>query len=445
MKFTFLIGILVSFASFSQNSTEYYHLIDSNRIRTHVSVLAHDSLEGRNTGERGQKKAANYLAQEFRKLGLDSLSTGYYQSFSLSKKVEEGSLIINNTKLSYINDFGSFNEINLVQLKTSGVKHYSYSEFIRLKISNQFAILISVDSPQEIDMSVVKNSGNKTVFILINKYDPKAFEKITDKVFTAKEQKQHIFFVDASKILKLKKKNRISLDIDLKGKGAPSTENVIAFVPGSDSLLKSEFLVISAHYDHLGINKKGEVYNGADDNASGTSSLLELARVFKEAQLKGEQPKRSILFICFTGEEHGLLGSDFYSKNPLVPLEKTVADLNIDMIGHKDSVKEQNQFSVYVIGSDKISIDFHNIHEAVAKRHNKLKLDYTYNDPSNRERLYYRSDHYNFAKNGIPSIFYFGGFHDHYHQVTDDIQHLNFSKIETIAELVFLTAWTLAN
>ncbi|MFN5417603.1 MAG: M28 family peptidase [Flavobacteriia bacterium] len=445
MKFFFLLSLFASFICYSQKSIEYYHLIDSNRIRTHVSVLANDSMQGRNTGEIGQKKAAKYLAQEFRKLGLDSLSIGYYQSFFLSKKVKEGSLTINKTKLNYIKDFGSLNEVSLVQLKTSGIEHYSYSEFIRLKVSNQFAILISVDSPQEIDMNVVKNSGNKTVFFLIKKYDPKAFEKNTDKVFPVKEQNQHIFYVDASKILKLKKKNKIFLDIDLKGKACPSTENVIAFVPGSDSLLKNEFLVISAHYDHLGVNKKGEVYNGADDNGSGTATLLELARVFKEAQLKNQQPKRSILFICFTGEEHGLLGSDYYSKNPLVPLEKTVADLNIDMIGHKDSVLEQKQFSVYIIGSDKISLDFHNIHEAVAKRHNKLKLDYTYNDPSNRERLYYRSDHYNFAKNGIPSIFYFGGFHDNYHQVTDDIEYLNFSKIETIAELVFLTAWELAN
>ena len=446
MKFLFILSVFASFFCFSQNSTDYCNFIDSNRIRKHVEVLANDSLEGRNTGELGQKKAAKYLAQEFRKLALDSLSTGYYQTFYLSKKIEKGSLIINKTKLKYTSDFGSLNEVSLVQLKTSGVKHYSYSDFVSLRINNQHTVLISVDSPQEIDMNLVKNSGIKVVFFLLTNFDSKPFVKNTDKVFTAAEQKQHIFYVNASKISKLKTRNKVYLDIDFKGKNRSSTtENVIAFIPGSDSLLKKEFVVISAHYDHLGVNKKGEVYNGADDNASGTATLLELARVFKDAHLKGQQPKRSILFICFTGEEHGLLGSEFYSKNPLVPLEKTVADLNIDMIGHKDSIKEKQQFSVYVIGSDKISLDFHNIHEAVAKKHNKLKLDYTYNDPLNRERLYYRSDHYNFAKNGIPSIFYFGGFHEHYHQVTDDIQYLNFSKIETIAELVFLTAWTLAN
>lgn len=440
-----LLAFLAYFDCFSQNSIDYYQLIDSTRIRKHVEVLAHDSLQGRNTGEIGQKKAAKYLAQEFRSLGLDSLTKGYYQPFFLSNKITEGSLIINKSKLTYLSDFGSLNQINLISLKSSGVRHYTYSDFVSLKIKNELTILISVDSPKDVNMDLIKNSGIKTVFLLIKNFDSKLFEKSMEKISTSKTQTQHIIFVDVTKIQKIKAKNKIHLDLNLEKNNPNITENVLAFIPGSDSLLKNEFVVISAHYDHLGVNKKGEVFNGADDNGSGTATLLELARVFKEAHKKGEQPKRSILFICFTGEEHGLLGSEFYSKNPLIPLNKTVADLNIDMIGHKDSLKEQKQFSVYVIGSDKISLDFHKIHESVAKKHNKLYLDYTYNDPSNKERLYYRSDHYNFAKNGVPSIFYFGGFHEHYHKTTDDIQFLNFTKIETIAELVFLTAWTFAD
>ncbi|MFT5338079.1 MAG: hypothetical protein ACI9YL_002095, partial [Luteibaculaceae bacterium] len=225
-------------------------------------------------------------------------------------------------------------------------------------------------------------------------------------------------------------------------KNVLGTENVLAFIEGTD--LKEEILVISSHYDHIGITN-GEINNGADDDGSGTVSVLELAQAFSEAKKAGKGPRRSILFMNFTGEEKGLLGSDYYSSNPVYPLENTVADLNIDMIGRRDKQHENDPRYVYIIGSDKLSSDLHNWSEKANTDNVKIALDYTYNDPKDPNRFYYRSDHYNFAKHNIPVIFYFTGVHEDYHKPTDTVEKIEFNKMEEIVKLVFHTAWKIAN
>lgn len=221
-----------------------------------------------------------------------------------------------------------------------------------------------------------------------------------------------------------------------------SSENVLGYVEGGD--LKEELIVVSAHYDHLGMD--GDiVFNGADDDGSGTVAVIELAKTFEKAKKEGHGPRRSILFLAVAGEEKGLLGSTYYVKNPVYPLKNTVCDLNIDMIGRIDVKHENNPDYIYLIGSDKLSSTLHNTSENVNKIYTNLELDYTYNDEKDRNRFYYRSDHYNFAKNGIPVIFYFNGVHADYHKETDEIEKINFDKIEKISRLVFFTAWELAN
>jgi Zn-dependent M28 family amino/carboxypeptidase len=221
-----------------------------------------------------------------------------------------------------------------------------------------------------------------------------------------------------------------------------SSENVLGYIEGRD--LKNEVIVISAHYDHLGI-RDNKVYNGADDDGSGTVALMELAKVFAKAKKEGHGARRSLLFIAFSGEEKGLLGSLYYSDHPEFPLSQTVCDLNIDMIGRIDEKHDNNADYVYLIGSDKLSSQLHNISENTNKIYTNLQLDYTYNDEKDKNRFYYRSDHYNFAKNGVPVIFYFNGVHDDYHQETDEVKKINFEKIKKISSLVFFTAWELAN
>jgi Zn-dependent M28 family amino/carboxypeptidase len=228
----------------------------------------------------------------------------------------------------------------------------------------------------------------------------------------------------------------------LRGRAKGDTENVLGFIYGTEK--PEEIVVISAHYDHLGID--GEVvYNGADDNGSGTSAVLEIAEAFQLAVKEGEGPKRSILFLNLTGEEEGLFGSKFYVANPIFPLKNTVVDLNIDMVGRVDKRHADNPNFVYLIGADKISTELHYISEAINKKYTNLDLDYKYNDENDPNRFYYRSDHYNFAKNGIPIIFYFNGVHADYHKASDTVDKINFDILAKRAQLVFLTAWEIAN
>lgn len=219
--------------------------------------------------------------------------------------------------------------------------------------------------------------------------------------------------------------------------------NVLGLIKGKE--LPEEVLIITAHYDHLGI-KGHDFYPGADDNASGISALLEVAQAFAEANKKGENPKRSILFIALAAEEKGLLGSQYYvDKDPIFPLSKTVVNLNMDMIGHLDDLHPKNSNFVSIVGSNWQSTDLHNIHEKANTDYVRLELDYSFNAFNHPEMFFYRSDQYNFARHGIPVIFYTSGDHEDYHKPTDTIENIEFERIQKVAQLVFYTAWEIAN
>ena len=221
------------------------------------------------------------------------------------------------------------------------------------------------------------------------------------------------------------------------------SENVLAYIEGSEK--PEAVLVISAHLDHVGM-EGGEVFNGADDDGSGTIALLEIAEAFKQAKNDGKGPKRSLLFLHVTGEEIGLYGSRYYSENPIYPLENTIANLNIDMIGRIDPQQKDDPNYVYLIGSDMLSQDLHDMSEAAkAKYDMDIRLDYKYNGKNDPNRFYYRSDHYNFAKNNVPVIFYFNGVHEDYHKATDTPDKIEYDLYQKRAKLIFVTAWELAN
>ena len=221
------------------------------------------------------------------------------------------------------------------------------------------------------------------------------------------------------------------------------TENVIAIIKGSEK--PDEYVIITAHLDHVGITD-GEIYNGADDDGSGTVALLEIAEAFKKAADKGKGPKRSVVFLHVTGEEKGLLGSAYYTDNPVYPLANTVVNLNVDMIGRIDPTRrEKNRDYIYLIGSDHDSVDLHNLSEQTNTESVNMTLDYRFNDKNDPNRFYYRSDHYNFAKNGIPIIFYFTGTHADYHQPSDTPDKIEYDLLEMRSRLIFYTAWNIAN
>jgi len=220
------------------------------------------------------------------------------------------------------------------------------------------------------------------------------------------------------------------------------SENVLAYIKGREK--PNEVIVISAHLDHEGI-KDGEIYYGADDDGSGTVAIMEIAQAFKIAAENGVGPKRSILFLHVTAEELGLEGSRYYTENPIFPLENTICNLNIDMIGRIDKIHQEDDDYIYLIGSDRLSTELHYISEKVNSSFTDIKLDYTFNDENDRNRFYYRSDHYNFAKHKIPVIFYFNGVHDDYHQPSDTPDKIEYDLLQKRARLIFATAWQVAN
>ena len=220
------------------------------------------------------------------------------------------------------------------------------------------------------------------------------------------------------------------------------SKNVIAYIQGSE--FPEETVIVSAHSDHLG-KEDEKIFHGADDNASGTAAVLEIAQAFQKAAKLGIRPKRSVAFLHLTAEEMGLNGSLYYVNHPIFPLEDTVADLNIDMIGRIDEAHKDDKNYIYVIGADRLSTELHFINQEANNIFTQLKLDYTLNDENDANRYYYRSDHYNFAQKGIPVIFYFNGEHEDYHLPSDTAEKIDYELLAKRTRLIFATMWYLAN
>jgi Peptidase family M28 len=235
------------------------------------------------------------------------------------------------------------------------------------------------------------------------------------------------------------------------------TQNVVAVIEGSDPALKAEYVAIGAHYDHVGDDPKDgcrqiggdSICNGADDDGSGTVAVLAMA----EALSQGPRPKRSILFVWHAGEEKGLWGSDFVTAYSPVPINKIITQLNIDMIGRSKKEGDNNPRNrnltgpneIYVIGSKIMSTELGELSEAVNRSFLNLKFNYKYDAPRDPEGLFYRSDHFNYAKRGIPIIFYFDGVHEDYHMPTDTADKIDYDKMEKVSRTIFATLWKLAN
>ncbi|MGB3464637.1 MAG: M28 family peptidase [Cyclobacteriaceae bacterium] len=447
--------------------------ITTEDLYDRLAVLASDSLEGRETGKPGQKKAADFIRGEFKKFGLEPIveengEKSYYQKFDLYQMVNnEIYLTINGKRLNFIDDIvfygggrtegevtaeavfiGNGNDIPedfsldnkvAVFIESNGNWRSKSSELLN---KGALATIIVMGETQEVYTTTLSRMGRFMRSSRLTALKPKTGVRRFN--FIVGPQTLEDLFEDTVDELETKAyqaKSKITFNID-RGIKPVQTENVLGFMPGTD--LRDEVLVITSHYDHIG--RKGDVINnGADDDGSGTTSVLEIAEAFSKARKKKKGPRRSILFMTVTGEEKGLLGSDYYTKNPILPLENTVTNLNIDMVGRVDSAHMDNQDYVYVIGSDKLSSELHNLSENINSETIKLDLDYKYNDENDPNRFYYRSDHYNFAKNDIPIIFYFNGVHPDYHRPTDTIEKINFPVMQKRAQLVFYTAWEIAN
>ena len=479
--------------------------ITSAELKKHLEILASDAYEGRETGMPGQKKAAQYLADYYASQGIAPCNEGsYFQQYPLKKETYTRSkAVVDGNTYNFADDFycwgGEWKELNASDLVFVGygIMDGKYTDYTAGDVKGKVMLCLSGEPHDKKGMSLITGteansdwaddyglkyetaiaSGAKGMVVIQSDYQsiiqrirywlenagarldypveaavsetelPLVFisPKLANQILTSTGKSSADW---VKKIEKKKKFKAIKVKTDLKFELIRdaekfTAENVLCFIEGTDPVLKNEVVIISAHYDHIGI-VKGEINNGADDDGSGTVSTLEIAQAFIEAKKQGHGSRRSILILNVSGEEKGLLGSEWYAEYPIFPRESTVVDLNIDMIGRKDDAHPDPNY-VYLIGSDKLSTDLHKISEKCNTTYTNLALDYTYNDPEDPNRFYYRSDHYNFAKFNIPVIFYFSGVHEDYHKPGDDVEKILFDKMETIARLVFYTAWEVAN
>lgn len=478
--------------------------ITAKDLSDYLHIVASDSMEGRATGERGQKKTATYLAAKFKEFGLlpavqTASGKSYFQEFTLvEKKWGEVYMKVDKQNKVFLKDFYAYGDVCLPE-ETSmkivcagyGIESAKYNDYANLNVANK-GVIIFTGEPFKDSISLV--SGTKQQSSWANDWRAKselAYKKgakavyiivgTTNKDFEAKlaNLKEHLnaptmafshkkkasaFFVPISLAAEMLrstsadlleyKKTRSSSDHSYPFKSAKvlakagvtervvNTENVLGIIEGSK--YPEEIVVLTAHYDHLGI-ENGKICYGADDDGSGTVALLEIAQAFMQAKNDGFGPARTILFMPVTGEERGLMGSEYYTDKPVFPLKNTVVDLNIDMIGRVDAAHINNEEYVYIIGSNRLSSELHTISENANTSSVNIQLDYTYNSFDDPNRFYYRSDHYNFAKNNIPVIFYFSGVHEDYHKPTDTVDKIRFDKMTKITQLVFATAWEVAN
>lgn len=481
----FIPLLLVAIATSAQKdsvATRFAGMITPEELREHLEYLASDELAGRETATDGQRMAAAYIEEHFRQLGLSAYEGDkYQQAFDVISKKPSGSVVFQDTRYNFMEDlyfYESYGDTSItgeLVFAGSGNRKALTNTDLAGKIALVFDDTVGSLKPDgtSSDWKYIRRYGTKNcvqaILVVTPEFESKkqiveyylGFSQMILKEDVSEEEDPGIPFLFISRKMgeelvsssgiKLKKLHKADvgdeLDIEItmdftSGKGDLSSTNVLGVLPGTTH--PDDYLFITAHYDHLGT--KGKLtFNGADDDGSGTSALLTMASAFKKASDEGHGPARTIVFMAVSGEEKGLLGSDYYTRHPIFPLENTIADLNVDMIGRIDEEHTPDSNYVYLIGSDRLSTELHEISEQVNNTYTQLDLDYTYNDPDDPNQFYYRSDHYNFARNNIPVIFYFSGIHEDYHMPTDTVEKIQFVKTATITKLIFHTAWELAN
>ncbi len=488
-KIILLLSILISGFGYAQEdptALRYGKQVTASNLKEYLSIIASDALEGRRTGSRGQKMAAAFISNHFEEIGLKPpLNNSYYQPidlYSSSKPdiylVANGFRTENNSEVAYWGSSDSGGEVKTEVVFVGQARELDYTKLdvngkgVMIWVASYDAIGVM---RQQMELAILK--GAKVIFFTSEDKDkfremanqlknfsasdrlsltkPDAGSQpgiflvspmMTEKIFavTIQKLKSAAFDSGQKELVRKVKKATISYKVAFNYETVKS-ENVLGYLEGTDK--KDELIIVTAHYDHIGMNADGEdkINNGADDDGSGTVTVMELAKLFAKAKQEGNGPRRSMLFMTVTGEEEGLFGSQYYVENPVYPLANTVVDLNIDMIGRTDAEHKGNTNYVYVIGSDKLSTELHKLSEKTNATYTKMSFDYTYNDENHPTNLYKRSDHWNFAKNGIPIIFYFDGIHEDYHLPSDEVDKIDFDLLTTRAQCVFYTAWEIAN
>lgn len=479
--------------------------ITAKDLKRHLFTLASDEYEGRDTGKKGSALAGAYIAKHFKDLGLPTVGdeNNFFQAVAFNRTSwKNNTMKVNGQEYKHLWEYLSMPTLNesLPYLETDEIVYLGYGiedpRYTDYKNANVAGKVIMINDGEPLDrngnyrltgsstpsewtdgvlkkLKIAKEKGAKMVLIISSELkeilgenrrflvSPRlelgdgnyrtdfanhamistniAKEIIATKTRKMKRWRKRNLRRGKSKALSFPAKLELSMDKKLE---VIAGNNVLGYIEGTDK--KDELVVISAHYDHLGKTGK-DIYNGADDNASGTSTVMEIAEAFSMAKDLGVGPRRSVLCLLVTGEEKGLLGSEYYSEFPVFPLENTVVNVNIDMVGRVDEKYESDPNYIYVIGSDRLSSELHVINEDANQKYSQLTLDYQYNDEKDPNRYYFRSDHYNFARKGVPAIFFFNGTHEDYHRISDTADKINFEVMEKRGRHFFHTAWELAN
>jgi hypothetical protein len=462
-------------------------------MQRHLYTIASAEMEGRDTPSPGLEKAANYIEEHFKLLGLTPGNNGSYRQYYplYRDSMINTAVAINGKTLQAGNDFQPLPSnysagMRFAEFVFAGygvVDGDEYNDYKDLTVAGKLVLIAdgspvgykpkpgtnAFNSPASLNgkLAAAMSRGAAAVLIIHSNFPRKVASTTGSWSMNGYKNTQSLFgfYVSSSSVASLlqteektlldKIKNgeiacktykaSISLDYQ-KQVQQTNVSNVLGLLEGTDK--KDEYVVLTAHYDHVGKRADGTIYYGADDDGSGTTGILELAEAFALAKKEGKGPRRSILFMTVSGEEKGLWGSRYYSENPVYPLEKTTVDLNIDMIGRIGSeyLKDKDSTNyVYIIGDDKLSSDLAPIADQVNKTYSNIKLDRKFNDPKDPNRFYYRSDHYNFADKGVPIIFYFNGVHADYHKPTDTPDKIHYPLMAKRAQYVFHTAWEMAN
>ncbi|MBC7867097.1 MAG: M28 family peptidase [Gloeobacteraceae cyanobacterium ES-bin-316] len=510
MKKLLLIPTLFAFVTLhaqTDDAAKYANYISIPQLQKHLSIIASDSMEGRETGTEGQRKAAAYIESFYKGIGLGASvpAKGYQQYYPLYKdsiiscelEVNKKTAVFGTDYISPVNtnENGEFKSKKVV-FAGYGIEDKAYNDYAGLDVKGK-VVLIFLGEPKKdgkFFLGTVGTRGSEWSFPGLSKKLALAAQKgavgalvinTTQASFTqrtidggkktnayyprptadkklnyallshafAKEflgaktdsliasAKNNALFT-ASDYMELKSKTELEYK---KYRQTVMASNVLGLIEGTDK--KDEFVFITAHYDHIGM-QNGVVNNGADDDGSGTVSIMQIGEAFAKAKAEGKGPRRTVVIMAVSGEEKGLWGSEYYSDHPLYPLDKTTVDLNIDMIGRIDTERKKDDTLnyVYVVGHNKLSSDLPIINEAANNKYSQLVLDYKYDDPKDPNRIYFRSDHYNFARKGVPVLFFYDGMlKADYHKPTDDIEKINFLLMQKRAQMVFHTAWQMAN
>lgn len=473
-------------------AAKFAALITPEALKAKLSILASADMEGRETASPGQKKAAAWIESQFKSFGLKPGNGDSYQQVYpvYQDELKDKKLTVNGKTFEWDQDYnfsirsigsGDWLEHNVVFVGEGNVDAAkNINDLAGLDIKGKVVMMLEAAG------SDIRGGGRAAMMAMMGKMNAMRKEGAAGILFVSKDFPKKdptstvggmslrapsnnaaaasSFMVNISNKVASALLGRTSeipfeqlaginkgvytAELHLAVEKATNTlesSNVIGILPGTDK--KDEYVFLTGHYDHLG--KRGDViWYGADDDGSGSVGVIQMAEAFAAAAKKGHKPRRTMIFMTVSGEEKGLLGSEYYSEHPTVDLSKASADLNTDMIGRGDSSRKEDTLNyVYVIGHDKLSSDLPVINEGVNKKYIKnLALDYKYDDPNDRNRIYYRSDHYNFAKKGVPILFFYDGMLGaDYHKPTDTVDKIQFEVMSRRAQLVFHTGWVIAN